>query len=139
MKFTTSSMNMNLFAFFLTIFTLLGSFVVEAAPVAEKRDVYVPPITYPTAGVVWNSGEEQTVTWDTSNPPKQITNKIGRVMLRKGDLSTPLVLAGNFDILKGHIKVKVPQVISGDDYSLVLFGDSGNFSPKFTINSPFAF
>ncbi|KXN86197.1 hypothetical protein AN958_10385 [Leucoagaricus sp. SymC.cos] len=131
-------MNINLFAFFLAFLTLLGSFVVQATPV-EKRDVYVPPILTPTAGTVWTAGETQTVTWDTSNPPKQITNRIGMIMLRKGDLITPLVLAGNFDILQGKASFKVPTVISGNDYSVVLFGDSGNFSPQFTIKSQFSF
>ena len=26
-------------------------------------DVFVPPITYPTAGTVWNVGENLNVTW----------------------------------------------------------------------------
>lgn len=91
MKFTTSISTMNLFTFFLTIFTLLGSFVVQAAPAVEleRRDVFVPPVLSPKAGDVWKSGSTVEVVWDVSNPPKQITNKIGRIMLRKGDLSTP--------------------------------------------------
>ncbi|KAF5362387.1 hypothetical protein D9756_002184 [Leucocoprinus leucothites] len=136
MKFTTSYTTMNLFAFFLTIFTLLGSFVVQAAPI-EQRDVYVPKILTPQDGDTWTVGEEVTVTWDTSNPPTQITNKIGRIVLRKGNLATPLVLAGNFDILNGKATFRVPTVVQGSDYSIVLFGDSGNWSGQFTINSPF--
>ncbi|KAF9454404.1 hypothetical protein P691DRAFT_808542 [Macrolepiota fuliginosa MF-IS2] len=140
MKLTTST-NLNLYTFFFTIFTLLSLFVVQAAPTAdvEKRDVFVPPILSPKQGDVWKSGQTREVTWDVSNPPAQITNGIGRIMLRKGNLSTPLILAANFDILKGKIKVKVPLVIDGDDYSLVLFGDSGNFSPPFTIDSGYPF
>ncbi|KAI0647624.1 hypothetical protein C8Q79DRAFT_960456 [Trametes meyenii] len=117
-------------------FALFGAFqIAAAAPLAEleKRDVYVPPVLYPHAGTVWYKGQTHNVTWDVSNPPKQITNKIGRIMLRKGDVSTPLILAKGFDILKGHIEVTVPWVEEGTDYSVVLFGDSGNFSPKFTI------
>ncbi|KAG5634937.1 hypothetical protein H0H81_000269, partial [Sphagnurus paluster] len=62
----------------------------SASPVNQaKRDVYTPPVLYPHAGTVWNVGERHNVTWDTSNPPKSITNKIGTIMLRKGGLTTP--------------------------------------------------
>ncbi len=90
MKFTTST-SLNLYAFFVTIFSLIGLFAVGASPIPEldRRDVFVPPILYPHKGTVWKSGEEHTVVWDASNPPVKITNKIGRIMLRKGDLTTP--------------------------------------------------
>ncbi|KAF8806842.1 hypothetical protein BYT27DRAFT_7101026 [Phlegmacium glaucopus] len=119
------------------VFPLLISFIaVFAIPVdLESRDVYVPPILYPKQGTVWLVGEHHHVTWDTSNPPAQITNKIGQIFLRKGDLTTPVILANNFDILLGKIEITVPWVQDGDDYQVVLFGDSGNFSPKFTIKS----
>ncbi|KAI0771084.1 hypothetical protein BD413DRAFT_434197, partial [Trametes elegans] len=102
----------------------------------ERRDVFVPPVLYPHAGTVWNKGERHNVTWDTSHAPVNITNRRGRILLRKDDLTTPLVLAADFDILKGRTEVTVPWVIPGSDYSLVLFGDSGNFSPQFTIKGP---
>ncbi|KAF5382288.1 hypothetical protein D9757_008490 [Collybiopsis confluens] len=121
-----------LFALF--FFTILFT-VSNAIPVSlEQRDVYVPPITCPTAYTVWNKGEVHNVTWDVSDPPAQITNKIGRIQLREGGLTTPLILADGFDILLGRIEVTVPWVITANDYQLVLFGDSGNFSPEFTIN-----
>ncbi|KAJ7111221.1 hypothetical protein C8R44DRAFT_833281 [Mycena epipterygia] len=101
----------------------------------ETRDVFAPPITYPDAGTVWYVGQIQNVTWDTSDAPVNITNKIGRIMLRKDGLTTPLVLQDNFPILLGCIEVKVPCVEDGDDYQLVLFGDSGNFSPPFKIDN----
>ncbi|KAF9528984.1 hypothetical protein CPB83DRAFT_293202 [Crepidotus variabilis] len=117
--------------------TLAAAFVtaVSASPIPnlEARDVYAPPITYPTAGVTWTSGETHTVTWDTSNAPTQITNPIGRIYLRKGDYTTPLILASNFSILDGSAQITVPNVVEGSDYVLVLFGDSGNWSPTFTI------
>ncbi|KAF7300157.1 hypothetical protein MKEN_01339200 [Mycena kentingensis (nom. inval.)] len=97
------------------------------------RDVFVPPITYPHAGTVWTVGQKHNVTWDTSDAPVNITNGHGFIMLRKNGLTTPVVLGNNFDILLGRIEVKVPWVVDGSDYQLVLFGDSGNFSPKFTI------
>ncbi|KAF9534650.1 hypothetical protein CPB83DRAFT_842681 [Crepidotus variabilis] len=118
-----------------SIFTTLATVFVAAvnASAVIPQDVYAPHITYPTAGVVWISGQTQTVTWDTSDAPTQITNPIGHILLRKGSSTTPLILANNFNILDGKAQVTVPNVIEGDDYALVLFGDSGDWSPEFTI------
>ncbi|KAF9563570.1 hypothetical protein CPC08DRAFT_632605 [Agrocybe pediades] len=115
----------------LFIFAIFGAI---ASPVTlEKRDVFVPPVLSPRSGTVWKSGERHTVVWDTRNAPVNITNKVGVIRLRKDDLTTPLILASNFDILSGRQTVTVPNLVEGDDYQVVLFGDSGNFSPKFTI------
>ncbi|KAJ3877184.1 hypothetical protein F5051DRAFT_409298 [Lentinula edodes] len=127
MKSTSSIMN--LLAFFMTIL-----FTISNAVPVFKRDVFVPPITYPTSATVWNNGEIHNVTWDISQAPVNITNKLGRIQLRQDGLTTPLVLADGFDILLGTINVTVPLVITANNYELVLFGDSGNFSPEFTIN-----
>ncbi|CAL1712673.1 unnamed protein product [Somion occarium] len=81
-------------------------------------------------------GTKQNVTWDTSDAPTQITNPIGRIILSKGgllDLDNPL--ADGFDILLGEFEVTVPDVEPADDYAIVLFGDSGNASPQFTIEA----
>jgi hypothetical protein len=43
-----------------------------------------------------------------------------------------VVLADAFDPRKGHVEVTVPWVREGN-YTLVLFGDSGNYSPVFSI------
>ena len=113
--------------------------LVNAKPIAlnlEARDVWTPPITDPNNGTVWIVGEKRIVTWDTSNPPKPISNQFGgRIQLRKGGFITPAILADNFDLLLGQIEVTVPWVEDGDDYHLVLFGDSGNWSQFFTIHS----
>ncbi|PPQ64359.1 hypothetical protein CVT24_008428 [Panaeolus cyanescens] len=122
--------------FFTAVSTLLAAFAVSAAlPAAdlEVRDVFVPPITSPTAGAIWTLGQTQTVTWDTSNAPVNITNKNGVIRLRRGGLTSPLILAKGFNILDGSVEVTVPLVVESTDYSIVLFGDSGNFSPQFTI------
>ena len=34
-----------------------------AASPLEKRDVFIPPVTYPHAGTVWYSGQTHNVTW----------------------------------------------------------------------------
>ncbi|KAL4248495.1 hypothetical protein ABKN59_007758 [Abortiporus biennis] len=117
--------------------TLLGVFAqfTQASPimVLDRRDVFVPPVTYPHNGTVWKSGQRHNVTWDTSKAPVNITNSIGFILLRSGEVSTPVVLADGFNIRTGRVEITVPLVLTRDDYSLVLFGDSGNFSPQFTI------
>ncbi|KAF7985608.1 hypothetical protein HWV62_3919 [Athelia sp. TMB] len=65
-----------------------------------------------------------------------ITNTKGVVVLAKDgieDVDHPL--ASGFNILDGHVVIKVPKVSTGSKYALVLFGDSGNYSPKFTIKA----
>ncbi|KAJ7698043.1 hypothetical protein B0H17DRAFT_1051029 [Mycena rosella] len=119
--------------FFASLLALMSTAALAAAMPLEARDVYVPPVTYPHAGTVWTVGQTHNVTWDKSDPPVNITNKVGRIMLRKDGLTTPIILQENFSILLGRIEVKVPWVEDGDDYQIVLFGDSGNFSPEFTI------
>ncbi|KAG6889876.1 hypothetical protein C0995_013850 [Termitomyces sp. Mi166 len=104
--------------FILTILSLLT--LVVSAPI-DVRDVYVPPVLYPHAGIVWQAGSTHNVTWDTSNPPKQITNKRGMIILAKGNLliglDTPL--AKGFDILNGRQEVTIPaDTAPGDDYSV---------------------
>ncbi|KAI0658748.1 hypothetical protein C8Q70DRAFT_933927 [Cubamyces menziesii] len=124
--------------FFVVLFALFSVFfqLAAAVPVAEmeKRDIFDPTVLYPHAGTVWYRGQTHNVTWDVSDPPVNITNKIGKIMLRKGLIPTPLILADGFDILLGRIEVTVPWVLTGDDYSIVLYGDSGNFGQQFTIN-----
>ncbi|KAG5716652.1 hypothetical protein E4T56_gene16389 [Termitomyces sp. T112] len=122
--------------FILTLFSLLT--LVVSAPI-DARDVYVPPVLYPRSGTVWSAGSTHNVTWDISDPPKQITNKRGMIVLAKGNLLIGLdsPLAKGFDILNGRQEVTIPaDTAPGDDYSVVLFGDSGNNSPKFTISAP---
>ncbi|KAK0501607.1 hypothetical protein EDD18DRAFT_742501 [Armillaria luteobubalina] len=112
------------------LFALVASVV--ATPIHIARDVYDPHITSPNANTVWIVNTTQTVTWDTSNPPAQITNPIGSILLRK-DGFTFLTLASGFDILLGKFEVTVPDVTKSSKYIVVLMGDSGNFSPEFTI------
>jgi len=121
-----------------TVAFLLVASIVQATPVAirSQKDVYVPAIFQPTSGAQWKVGSSQFVTWDVSSPPEHITNKKGRIVLsRNGTLLLDYVLGKDFDILCGNVTVKVPQVEPGSDYQVVLFGDSGNYSPSFNIVS----
>ncbi|GJJ13277.1 hypothetical protein Clacol_007528 [Clathrus columnatus] len=108
-----------------------------------KRDVFDPPITYPTAGTVWQVGEIHNVTWNTAILPANFTGT-GMIVLgflndtandgnEHLDLANPL--ATGFPLSSGRVNVKVPSVPAMDSYILVLFGDSGNASPQFTISN----
>ncbi|KAK0214844.1 hypothetical protein IW262DRAFT_246737 [Armillaria fumosa] len=113
--------------------TMLTALVASAfgTPIHIARDVYSPPITSPNANTVWTVNTIQTVTWDASNPPVNISNAAS-IWLRRDNLSF-LELAEGFDLRSGQQDVTVPDVEEADDYIIVLFGDSGNFSPEFTI------
>jgi len=47
------------------------------------------------------------------------------------DIKHPL--ATDFDIRQGKVPITVPSVKQGNNYIVVLFGDSGNRSPTFRI------
>jgi len=115
------------------IFSLLTA-LVAAAPIA--RDVWDPLILTPTTGFVWQAGNTYDVTWDTSSAPAQVTNPNGIVVLSKAgvlDFGNPL--ASGFSLYDGCVEVTIPSgTVTGSDYAIVLFGDSGNASPYFTIS-----
>lgn len=95
---------------FTTIAAVLLSAVAQlaltgATPIANKRDVYVPPVLYPHAGTVWYSGQTHNVTWyvllilqcrciglqccrDNSDPPQNISNR-ALILLRWDNTATP--------------------------------------------------
>jgi hypothetical protein len=129
----------SVFKFALAFFALVSTSQLScAAPIPEGiaiRDVYVPPIIEPSASAVWTIGTTQVVTWDTTHPPQQISNKYGRIVLRSeetGRLDYEHPLADGFDILNGCQEVTVPNVNPGT-YQIVLFGDSGNWGQSFQI------
>ncbi|KAN0127312.1 hypothetical protein V8E53_014563 [Lactarius tabidus] len=111
---------------------------VHALPLA-KRIVVSPQITSPTATTIWTVGNQVTVTWDTSNipPPGNFTGQLVLGYLTSGSSSENLdvdnPLAANFLLSAGSVQITVPNVPTGTNYIVVLFGDSGNASPQFTI------
>ncbi|KAF8334494.1 hypothetical protein F5887DRAFT_649632 [Amanita rubescens] len=133
---------MNLFTlFFLSLFSFVLSFPLF------RRDVFVPPILYPIKTTVWRVGEKHHVIWDNTHPPAQITNPFGKIYLRKGgergltDVRNPLI--GGFNVsAMDRIEITVPATYrdeplkTGSDYQIVLMGNSGNWSPEFTIIAP---
>ncbi|KAH7926746.1 hypothetical protein BV22DRAFT_1032613 [Leucogyrophana mollusca] len=118
------------FLTFLTFFSL-----VSASPISvTQRDVWTPAVITPTTGTTWTAGKTYTVTWDTSSPPAQITNPNGQIYLRQGDATQSSPIAQGFALSAGEANVTVPaNVTAGDDWRVVLFGDSGNWSNVFTI------
>ncbi|KAF7297717.1 hypothetical protein MKEN_01395100 [Mycena kentingensis (nom. inval.)] len=100
----------------------------------KPLDVWAPTVLYPSEGAILTSGESCTLVWNATNPPAHISNG-AFVLLRRNGRSYPFVLAKDFDLRAGSVTFPLPEVFSGDDYSFVLFGDSGNFSPLFTICS----
>ncbi|KAK7056958.1 hypothetical protein VNI00_002676 [Paramarasmius palmivorus] len=102
--------------FLLVVFNI---FMTVASAPLTKRDVYVPPLIQPSSGTVWCIGQNYNVTWDTSNPPAQITNKQGSIVLGKDSrLLLDHYLAKGFDILSGSTEVTCPDVAPGT-YTLV--------------------
>ncbi|OJT06989.1 hypothetical protein TRAPUB_2190 [Trametes pubescens] len=124
---------------FATIFTAL---VAAAAAVgAAPADVIAPPVTAPKAGDLWTVGSKQVVTWDASSIPSNTTETgvafLGFLEDGSDDehIDTKNPLATGFPITSGSVTVTVPDVTPRDDYIVVLVGDSGDVSGKFTITN----
>ncbi|KAI0061492.1 hypothetical protein BV25DRAFT_1826628 [Artomyces pyxidatus] len=119
-----------------TIFFIYLVAFVHAAPLV-KRIVVSPHITSPSASTVWNVGDKVTVTWDTSTipEPKNFTGSLvlGFETPNSENLDAANPLATGFLLTDGQVDITVPNVPSKTTYIVVLFGDSGNASPEFTI------
>ncbi|KAH6901751.1 hypothetical protein BKA70DRAFT_680580 [Coprinopsis sp. MPI-PUGE-AT-0042] len=127
MQFKTSALG-----FFVAFCSLQVS---VASPTLEARDVFVPAVLKPDSTSTWVIGATEKVVWDISNPPAQISNREGKIVLRsvateKLDLANPLAVG--FDILLGSIDVTVPAVAPGT-YQAVVIGNSGNWGQPFEI------
>ncbi|KAF8469398.1 hypothetical protein DFH94DRAFT_602351, partial [Russula ochroleuca] len=103
-----------------------------------KRIVIDPPITNPSADTVWTPGNSELVTWYDDLHIPSTGNFTGMLILghqsagsENLDLQNPL--ATGFSLRDGSVRVTCPTVSPGNNYIVVLFGDSGNASPQFTI------
>ncbi|PPQ66210.1 hypothetical protein CVT26_011069 [Gymnopilus dilepis] len=119
------------FSFSSLIYTLFFFlFAVQASPLAlearNKLDVFVPRIIKPDSNTVWTIGQEATVVWDTSDAPATISNGASVVLNDFG------VVAKGFDLKAGNVSFIVPVVATGPHF-ITLFGDSGDYSPVFTV------
>ncbi|KAJ7781758.1 hypothetical protein DFH07DRAFT_791379 [Mycena maculata] len=106
--------------------------LILAAPLGT-REVYAPPITKPTADSVWTVGAVETVTWNASGIPPGVTGMIQLGYLTPDSEHLSLILASGFNLTDEEVNITVPAVVSRTNYIIVLFGDSGNASPEFTI------
>ncbi|KAJ3511693.1 hypothetical protein NLJ89_g3951 [Agrocybe chaxingu] len=111
---------------------LLSTFVAaaQANSVTLPRaalDVFVPNITKPDATTVWTVGQNETVTWGTSNAPGSISNDAAVSLSGFGEI------ARGFDLRAGSVVVQVPAQVVPGQYNITLFGNSGNISPMFSV------
>ncbi|KAJ3796831.1 hypothetical protein GGU11DRAFT_829045 [Lentinula aff. detonsa] len=129
------------------------AFFVASAKAAPSI-VWDPTITSPVTGTVWTVGTMVNVTWwgelndlikttcthifDTerrsiTDEPSTVSNA-GEIYLAKDNVQM-MALSGTFDLAAadGSYAVTVPDVPTGDDYQIILYGDSGNIGPSFVI------
>ncbi|KAJ7195461.1 hypothetical protein GGX14DRAFT_474776 [Mycena pura] len=106
---------------------------VSAAPL-DSRTVFAPKITSPSAGTVWIVGKIETVTWQSNARGLGVTGTIvlGFLTSDSENLSKE-DLASGFNLADGKVDITVPSVVTRTNYIIALLGDSGNISPKFTI------
>ncbi|KAJ7134795.1 hypothetical protein C8R44DRAFT_697636 [Mycena epipterygia] len=109
----------------------LFSFI-HAAPL-DPRTVFAPPILSPTAKSVWTVGAVETVTWNASGIPAGVTGMIKLGFLTSESENLSVTLASGFNLTDEKVNITVPAVVTRTNYIIVLFGDSGNASPEFTI------
>ncbi|ORY99352.1 hypothetical protein BCR43DRAFT_513470 [Syncephalastrum racemosum] len=104
--------------------------------------VWNPQITEPSSATVWKAGDNVNVKWDTTIQGEKIPDGVDGIIklgyLEDGSINEHLywTLAGNFPLNRGYQNVTLPSDLeTKDSYIIVLMGDSGNASPKFTIQS----
>ncbi|KAK1215646.1 hypothetical protein PQX77_021710 [Marasmius sp. AFHP31] len=117
------------------ILAAIAATAVNALPVAKRTmfDVWSPRIISLDADTVWAAGPTVTVIWDTSDAPVVISDAAAITLIRLPAVEGFLKEFNSFSLLDGSPKVTVPKIPAGDDYSIALFGDSGDGSPHFRI------
>ncbi|KAF9465827.1 hypothetical protein BDZ94DRAFT_1296310 [Collybia nuda] len=127
--------------FFTILSALLFAALSNASPTSSQNFiVYSPHITSPKASTTWALGSTHNITWETSDIPHEKRGSNGLILLgyvgngasEHLDIDHPL--ASSFPIEKGYVLVRMPKnTPCRNDYFIVLFGDSGNKSPKFRV------
>ncbi|KAH0583509.1 hypothetical protein H2248_009136 [Termitomyces sp. 'cryptogamus'] len=141
----------------LLLTALVSSFLSVANGAAlnarAASDIFDPHIISPNASTVWVVGSVESVTWDTSDAPVNISNGASVVLKPAESLTPQTTLAEGFDLRAGCVNVMVPESVEPGEYAiickspeslkysensaqsflLVVFGDSGNISPPFKI------
>lgn len=57
-----------------------------SASAIVQRDIWDPEVLTPTAGSILQAGQNFTVTWDTSNPPAEVSDPTGALTLVINDV-----------------------------------------------------
>lgn len=121
--------------FFACILTLASALVIN------------PKITSPSTGTKWRAGREFTVKWDTTYNdgkkdvpiPDSYKGAIKLGYLENDDPYNEHLywdLAKGFKLNAGSQKITLPDDLpTRTSYIIVLMGNSGNASPKFTIRA----
>jgi hypothetical protein len=107
----------------------------------EKRIVYNPPVTHPTANTIWYAGRKETVTWTVDQDQIPANAKNYEAVIKLGYV--PKSGAGGYNLKWTLAKVPITDeeadiTLPADleprrDYIIVVMGDSGNRSKKFQI------
>ncbi|KAI7855391.1 hypothetical protein BDC45DRAFT_506093 [Circinella umbellata] len=104
--------------------------------------VWNPEITVPKATSKWRAGETYTVKWKTTvlgeDIPDGVNGTIKLGYLEEGSINEHLYwdLATTFPLNSGAQTVTLPSDLeTKTSYIIVVMGDSGNASPKFTIRA----
>ncbi|KAI9246738.1 hypothetical protein BDA99DRAFT_543213 [Phascolomyces articulosus] len=103
--------------------------------------VWNAKITVPNETTVWEAGKNYTVKWETTTEagpiPDNVTGIIKLGYLEEGSIDEHLYwdLASGFLLNSGSNTIRLPcDLETKDSYIIVLMGNSGNASPKFTIH-----
>ncbi|KAF9267300.1 hypothetical protein L218DRAFT_995567 [Marasmius fiardii PR-910] len=124
----------------LSVLKLVAASPVLANPLARDAElVYRPKIVQESVGTEWRRGSTRTISWDTSNLPKEKKNDTGTLLLgylehdnENLDINYPL--ADNFPLSKGSVTFAVPKHLERkQNYVVALLGDSGNISGPFAV------
>ncbi|KIY71197.1 hypothetical protein CYLTODRAFT_419050 [Cylindrobasidium torrendii FP15055 ss-10] len=130
-----------------TLSSLLS--LVAAYPTANKPQTFIvwnPRISSPSdAEEPWNwaMGERRNITWLTDDIPDQFRSTNSKAILGYWDDQSPgenlnfdQPLAQDFPLVDGWVEAEMPWEIEAREYFFVLFGDSGNRSPSFSVYEP---
>ncbi|KAG2148618.1 hypothetical protein BD769DRAFT_1382114 [Suillus cothurnatus] len=109
---------------FFILLTLFSCALCAPLSTVMRRDVWVPTITSPTSAA-----------YGLSEEPSEVTNPTGQVYLRQGDATQSNPIASGFPLTDGQVEVTIPEGTTAGTYMIVLFGDSGNWSPEFQIEA----
>ncbi|KAJ3513104.1 hypothetical protein NMY22_g15140 [Coprinellus aureogranulatus] len=107
--------------------------VAAASAACAHAVVFIPHITAPAANDQWPIESVQTVRWDVSDAPSEISNPEGSIFLREVLTQKLRLLDNGFSILDGAHNVTVPVNVPTGPFNIVLVGSLDNLSPTFSI------